>query len=828
MEAPSGVAGARGVSLPMQSSRKEWRAVPEQDSGNEDFQRSKLGQSDERLIFEVQQPGDVDFCSISIDASMENELQQRLRSVVKQKEELEHVETEIRAEIIARSQIIALQSSYDSQIKEHVNANVKLQEQLREMEQGIHELEREIEVKERELHAIRLDTQAVWAKDDLLREQNKELANFRRERDNSEAERAQHLKQIHDFQEHIQEKEQLLMELQEQQRVAQETVIFKDEQLREAQTWITRAQEMDALQTSTNQTLQAELRERIEQYNQLWMNCQRQFTEFVHTIQALQIELAELRERSGTYSDDSRASQSNLKDASQSGNSNGSQLNVSGNAHARDSNTLPNGNLENDSSMSQGNASGQSGQTNHVAAVPIVPQSLVRMPTYLPGQVAALHPYIMHQQAVAQSVSSHVPQSHTAHFHSVPAVSSLNHWQNQQAASEGSQIPAQEQHPPSQSEQNLLRAENNYDYKVPVNGQPSQTEYVDAQINPEVQPQAVVPTQNEGAQVLESIDKRYIVDPRSQNNLQHLSSQFHEGLTLDSLKHNSESENINTLGKLEARVSMAEQPNAKLSEEQLKNKNLMENDGANTALASEALVSAEDKSKLVGKSSEITLLDEGSLLRCIVRTIPPNGGIRISSTLPNRLGKMLSPLHWHDYKKSYGKLDDFVGSHPELFVIEGDFIHLREGAQEIIAATAAFAKVKAAASATTSHSSLLPSVAVTPMAQSHRLKREQATSRPGNLTDGQTQTQLINGVPYAVGAVSTVKILSKSKDIAEHSSTEIRPQVPTQFASGNGSTIDRSDVVGSQIRGSVRGRANSSFVVKQQDRTTGTSLNPRR
>lgn len=38
----------------------------------------------------------------------------------------------------------------------------------------------------------------------------------RRERDNSEAERAQHVKQIHDFQEHIQEKERQLMELQEQ------------------------------------------------------------------------------------------------------------------------------------------------------------------------------------------------------------------------------------------------------------------------------------------------------------------------------------------------------------------------------------------------------------------------------------------------------------------------------------------------------------------------------------------------------------------------------------------------------------------------------------
>jgi hypothetical protein len=36
------------------------------------------------------------------------------------------------------------------------------------------------------------------------------------------------------------------------------------------------------------------------------------------------------------------------------------------------------------------------------------------------------------------------------------------------------------------------------------------------------------------------------------------------------------------------------------------------------------------------------------------------------SQLPNRLGKMLAPLHWQDYKKQYGKLDDFVSSHPEV------------------------------------------------------------------------------------------------------------------------------------------------------------------
>lgn len=38
----------------------------------------------------------------------------------------------------------------------------------------------------------------------------------RRERDTSEAERAQHVKQIHDFQDHMQEKERQFMELQEQ------------------------------------------------------------------------------------------------------------------------------------------------------------------------------------------------------------------------------------------------------------------------------------------------------------------------------------------------------------------------------------------------------------------------------------------------------------------------------------------------------------------------------------------------------------------------------------------------------------------------------------
>jgi len=27
---------------------------------------------------------------------------------------------------------------------------------------------------------------------------------------------------------------------------------------------------------------------------------------------------------------------------------------------------------------------------------------------------------------------------------------------------------------------------------------------------------------------------------------------------------------------------------------------------------------------------------------------------------------MLAPHHWHDYKKQYGRIDEFVASHPEV------------------------------------------------------------------------------------------------------------------------------------------------------------------
>jgi hypothetical protein len=65
-----------------------------------------------------------------------------------------------------------------------------------------------------------------------------------------------------------------------------------------------------------------------------------------------------------------------------------------------------------------------------------------------------------------------------------------------------------------------------------------------------------------------------------------------------------------------------------------------------------------------------------------------------------------------------------------LFGIEGDFFHLLEGAQQIISATTASAKIAAATA--------LPSVAVTPVAQNTRQKRGPANALPtrnGSITD---------------------------------------------------------------------------------------------
>ncbi|KAK4273846.1 hypothetical protein QN277_017162 [Acacia crassicarpa] len=830
----------RGSSLQMPSSRQEWRAVAEhhlaRNPDDKELEQTKLGQSDERTIYEQgREPLDVDFCLVTVDGTLDNDiLQQRIQDVARQREELEHIEIELRAQMIARTEIIEMQNSFDAQLTEHSNAASKLQEQLRERDHAVHELERKMEEKDRELHAIKLDNEAAWAKQDLIREQNKELATFRMERDQSEAERAQHLQQIHELQEHIQEKERQLMELQEQHRVAQETNVYKDEQLREAHAWIARVREVDAYQTTTNQTLQAELRERTEQYNQLWMGYQRQFAEMerlhLHAIQQLQLELAEARERSVTY---------NHKDSSQFGQDNGTHFDVNrGNTSNGNNGLLPNENSDSAQPFaSNGNAAIQ---TDHVPGVPIAPSSLHGMPSYLPpGQVAALHPFVMHQQGVSHSVAPQV-----GHFHSVQALSPMQQWQNQQDASEGSQVSIQDDSSSSQADQNSLSLDAKYNYENSINGQVLGN-YLDVHIRQGEEPQTMITSSTGETQLA---DKDQPVASQPDQSLQQISSHFHNALRLNSFEQNSEIKDQNAVASTNCgpgdQILVADQTNSAATASSHIIQLVKHGEGATNVSADSVLPEAyvptgQANLTEIIRTSDVSLLDERTLLACIVRTIPAGGRIRISSTLPNRLGKMLAPLHWHDYKKKYGKLDDFVASHPELFVIEGDSIQLREGAQKMVVATAAAAKVAAAAASSLSsspYSSYLPTVAVTPMAQSHRLKKVHSIDTknvktdksvddfaviPPNVTDETLKHRQTNGVSFSVtGGLANLKVLSKSKDSQNMDGPENRPvQSSVLSTGGNRGSLDRSSVSSAQISGPTNGRATSTYAGKQKTRS---------
>lgn len=62
-----------------------------------------------------------------MDGILDNEiLQQRLHSVSRRREELLRIEMELRAQVIARSEIMEMQNSFGAQIKEHDNAAAKL------------------------------------------------------------------------------------------------------------------------------------------------------------------------------------------------------------------------------------------------------------------------------------------------------------------------------------------------------------------------------------------------------------------------------------------------------------------------------------------------------------------------------------------------------------------------------------------------------------------------------------------------------------------------------------------------------------------------------
>ncbi|KAL5726765.1 hypothetical protein ACHQM5_000028 [Ranunculus cassubicifolius] len=811
MEAATGVANGRVGSLPISSSssssssnkRKEWRAIsdnPPRTSSNEDLDRLKLGQSDERTIYE--HGTDVNYHSITVDGGLDNNndlMQQRLHDVSSQREKMQQMEIELRAQIISRSEIIAMQNSFTDQINEQINAATQLKDHLQEREHAIHELELNLEEKDRELRAIKIDNEAAWAKEDLIREQNKELLAYRRERDNYEAERAQQLQQIHDLQEHIQEKERQYLELEEQHRVLQENILYKDEQLREAQAWIAR---VDAMQSTTHISLQTELRERTEQFNHFWLGCQRQFADMerhhLQSIQQLQLELADARQRSAVYTEDASADHSNSEEASSFGQTKGTQFNAnSAGTSSGNPGILANGNVdEYPSFAAMGNASTKA---EHSPGVPI-PPSVIGLGAYMqPGQVAALHPFFIPQQGIPHSIppaSTHVPDPHMGHFIPVPAISSHQDWQHQQAVADSSQISNNNQYQPPQTEQNMQSSHVHYDYQqiTPAHMGPSGYVVTNAVPNPEVA--SVITVAREEAQNM--------AYPQPQQ--QQESPKFHEELRLDSSDRKVEMKLQDNLTANEGQGLPTEKQHSAETSSLSSTSATSESNGSSAILPPPTIPSGRAPNVVSPvKIVEPRLLDERSLLACIVRAIPAGSGgrVRISSTLPNRLGKMLAPLHWHDYKKRYGKLDDFVAGHPELFVIEEDFIQLREGAQEMISASAAIAKVSAAAAASAPYSStILPSVAVTPMAQSHHQRPKKVPSDDKSSASQNQNNGVYNNI---VQGLSNVKILSNPRQQQQQQN-------------------------GVQLKGTSNGRPGVNFGGKQQQqgRDSGPAVIPRR
>ncbi|EOA13163.1 hypothetical protein CARUB_v10026186mg [Capsella rubella] len=530
METASSVAATRGGSLqipsPTAPSRKEWHAVSDSQNVGDatdyvDVEQLKLNRTDERTIYESGREQD--------GFSNSEMLQQQILNVSRKKGELQQLEIELRAQLFARHEIMEIQSNYESQFTEYANAAARMQEQLHEKERSIREAERKLEEKDRELHAIKLDNEEAWAKEGILREQNKELATFRRERDHSEAERSQNIHKISELQEHIQEKESQLSELQEQNRNAQETILYKDEQLREAQGWIARAQEIDALQSSTNHSLQAELRERTEQYNQLWHGCQRQFAEMerlhVHTVKQLQLELANVREAGGSLT--------NSSGASQTIQNSGNQFDAHGNSAESANTSVHSNGKSSDNISSFTSPDDKATQNNRVDGVS---SSNLGAYGYLQAsQMTPLHSFFMQQQEISQFVQPQVASPHVTQSVLL----------QQKAVPDNSQMPTQNHVHPSQGVHGLVGSDLKSEYRVPPNGQSFGQGYRDVQTSQVAQYRSTTQSSSVNEQAVESGNGDYNGSSHLENNFQDISSQFRDALRLDSHAHNSKPEVCN-------------------------------------------------------------------------------------------------------------------------------------------------------------------------------------------------------------------------------------------------------------------------------------------
>lgn len=805
--------------------------------------RQNMSQPDDATIYEikhVQQSNrqlGTDLASLSIDSEMNNSeesIQQRLHDIARQREQLQQLEIDLRAQFIARAEVVQIQSGFDEQAKQHASIVANLQEQIEARDHQIHELEQQLEERQRQLRVNQIETNEavsqVWAKDGLLREQNNELATLRRECETAmseqkataaqlDTERVQHTAEIEELKERLCEKDRQIHEMEEQRRTAQEMLLYKDEQLREAQAWAARIQELDAMRLSSSHTLQVELRDRTDQFNQLWLGCQRQLADaeryYLQTIQHLQLQLAEAREQSQVCKENTAHNQIDAKEKkhSYSENKGGSQYDVNGDMASKVSKNgssmvmnqakagmIPNGSV--DGAVPLVLLRDMPAKAEHAAGLPVAPSPVFGMGAILPSDpMGMMHQFSMHQQGIPQNLQPsgvQVAQPAFGQFQSISAIvppqQLMTPQQHQQPIQNNHQYL--HQHQPSQTQRFPLRQQSHPNYQVNSKSQVLHTKHqdfhthsqqnqtggdiVDVQKEQEAQK---LKEEEEGQKLSSLLQEEYnehAPQPQEASGLQqsdqtcqqesqampiHLHFQPSEqSRRLDQQQLPSFSQHQTMIQQPKGQIgvqdreyesqNLTNQQNKSINTEQIGTvshtsvsvspsqsfggsshfqpcvpdcKNISET----TDLQSPALQLPHKSAALDGynKASDPALFDERSLLACFVRVIPAEASarIRISSTLPNRLGKMLAPNHWHDYKKQYGRIDEFVASHPELFVIDGDLIHLREGAHATISATTAVAKVAAAAAAAASPigTGRLPTVAVTPVAHSqvHRLRK---------------------------------------------------------------------------------------------------------
>ncbi|KAL5068767.1 hypothetical protein RYX36_019654 [Vicia faba] len=160
-----------------------------------------------------------------------------------------------------------------------------------------------------------------------------------------------------------------------------------------------------------------------------------------------------------------------------------------------------------------------------------------------------------------------------------------------------------------------------FNYEISVNGQTLPREYLDAHVHQGEEVQIVV---SSSAGETQSVDKDQLI--ASQQSLQQISSQFSEALRLNSFKTNGEIKNPVTLSNdgPASQILLTEQGNSAAN---VPSVGEMIQNNSHTILSETLASTGQTTSTTISKVPETALLDERSLLACIIRTIPAAGSL---------------------------------------------------------------------------------------------------------------------------------------------------------------------------------------------------------